>query len=70
MNVRLLFTLNTVVLVMLAMSAPFIEIGSGAFVVSVLSLAFITTSMVGLGGIIWYQQRQDGDESSAPIQFP
>lgn len=70
MNARLLFALNAMVLVMLAMSAPFIEIGSGAFVVSVIALGFVTISMVGLGAVMWYQQRQTDGEEPAPLRFP
>lgn len=70
MNARLLFALNAIVLVMLAMSAPFIEVGSAEFVVSVLALAFVSISMLGLGAVMWYQQRQGESEQSTPLRFP
>lgn len=58
MNVRLLFALNAILLVLLMMSAPFIEPGTGTFVVAVISLVLILTSMIGLGAIMWYSQRK------------
>lgn len=70
MNARLLFTLNAIVLVMLAMSAPFVDFGSAEFVVSVLAFGFVSVSMVGLGAVMWYQQRQEGGDESETLGFP
>lgn len=51
---RLYFTMNVILLVMLAFSAPFLEPGSGAYVITVLSLAVIVPSIVLSGLAIRY----------------
>ncbi|XVH30486.1 hypothetical protein ACNS7O_08740 [Haloferacaceae archaeon DSL9] len=45
---RVLFFTSVILLVLLALSMPFVEVGSGAFVVSVLSLVFILLTLLGL----------------------
>ncbi|MFC4438411.1 MULTISPECIES: hypothetical protein [Natrialbaceae] len=49
---RLLFTMNAVLLALLVLTWPFVEPGSSAETITVVSLVFIVASMVGLAGII------------------
>lgn len=51
---RLYFTMNVVLLVMLAFSVPFLEPGTGTYVITVLSLAVIVPSIVLSGLAIRY----------------
>jgi hypothetical protein len=44
-----LFVLNTILLVMLLVVAPFIEWGSGSFVTALIALAILGVSYLGIG---------------------
>jgi len=51
---RVLFAANLVLLVLLGVSFPSLEPGSGSYVIAVLSIGIIFASLAGLGIVIWY----------------
>lgn len=52
--IRLFFTFNVVLLVMLGLSLPFQQPGTEAYVVSVLSLAVVLASLLVSGAVIYF----------------
>ena len=50
----ILFTLNVVLLVLLGLSFPFVERGTPTFVITLLSLAIIGISLLGLSLLIYF----------------
>lgn len=47
------FTMNVVLLVLLSFSLPFLERGTGTFVVAMLALAIILAGLLVSGGLIY-----------------
>lgn len=65
---RLLFVGNVIMLVLLAISYPFTEPGSGSRAISHLSLAFILLSLAGLS-IVLYSGWDPFDELADSYEF-
>lgn len=51
---RLYFSMNVVLLVMLAFTFPFLDPGTGAYVISFISLSIVVPSIVLSGVVIRY----------------
>ncbi|NKE36440.1 hypothetical protein GWG54_11530 [Natronococcus sp. JC468] len=49
---RVMFTMNAILLALLALSWPFVEPSSPAATIALVSLGFIVASMLGLAAII------------------
>lgn len=52
--IRLFFSFNVVLLVMLGLSLPFQQPGTEAYVVSVLSLVIVLVSLLVSGGVVYF----------------
>lgn len=58
--IRLFFTFNVVLLVMLGLLLPFQQPGTEAYVVSVLSLAVVLASLLISGAVIYFDLDASG----------
>lgn len=58
--IRLFFTFNVVLLVMLGLSLPFQQPGTETYVVSVLSLVIVLVSLLVSGGVIYFDLGASG----------